>query len=132
MFNKSITPLVIIFLVIGAAIFILRNTLQQQGIDWQVVMGGNVFIYVITIISIHLLSKGLHADNTNAFLRNAYSGILLKLMACAGAAFIYILASGDRLNKPGLFVCMGLYLVYSFVEMSVIMKQSNHRKNVKN
>ncbi len=80
----------------------------------------------------HLLSKGLQASNTQAFLRHAYSGILVKLFACAGAAFIYIFASGNNMNKPALFACMGFYLVYTFAEMSVIMKQSNRKKNVEN
>ncbi len=132
MFNKSVYPLVFVFLIAAAIILIGRSFLQQRGIDWQVAMGGNVVIYVITIISMHLLTKGMHAQSTHAFLRNAYSGILFKLMACAVAAFIYILASGKSLNKPGLFVCMGLYLVYSLVEMRIIMKHSKQRKNVEN
>jgi hypothetical protein len=132
MFNKTVSPLVIVFLIFGAAILIFRNTLQQKGIDWQVLAGGNLFIYLVTIVSVHLLSSGLHASNTHAFLRNAYSGILVKLLACAAAAFVYILASGKNLNKPALFICMGLYLVYSFAEMTMIMKQSKQNKNVRN
>jgi hypothetical protein len=54
---------------------------------------------------------------------------MIKLFACAAAAFIYILASGKDLNKPALFGSMALYLVYTFVELSVIMKQSNAKKN---
>jgi hypothetical protein len=130
MFNKSIIPLVIIFLVIGALILLGRNFLQQHGFDWQVLTGGNLFIYLVTTVSMQLLSKGLHAEKTQVFLRNAYSGIMVKLFACAAAAFIYILVSGNNVNKPGLFACMGLYLVYTFVELSVIMKQSNAKKNV--
>lgn len=129
MFNKSIFPLVIIFLMVGAAIFVFRNFLQRSGFDWQVLSAGNVFIYIVTVVSMHLLTKGLHAEKTQVFLRNAYTGILVKLFACAGAAFIYILASGKNLNKPALFATMGLYLVYTFVELSVILKQSNAKKN---
>jgi glycopeptide antibiotics resistance protein len=132
MFNKSIFPLVIIFLILGALILVFRKSLQQYGFDWQVLSGGNLIVYLITIISMHLLSKGLHASNTQAFLRHAYSGILIKLFACAGAAFIYIFAAGNNMNKPALFACMGFYLVYTFAEMSVIMKQSNRKKNVEN
>ena len=132
MFNKSIIPVVILFLITCAVILLGRSYLQQKGIDWEVLMGGNIFIYLITIISIHLLRKGLDAANTHAFLRNAYGGILLKLMACAGAAFVYILAAGSHLNKAALLICMGLYLVYSIAEITVIMKQSKQKKNVEN
>lgn len=132
MFNKSVAPLVIFFLVTAGLILIFREALEQRGFNWQVLSGGNLFIYIVTAISMHLLSKGLHAANTNAFLRNAYGGIMVKLFACAALAFIYILISGKSLNKPALFACMALYLVYTFIELSVIMKQSNAKKNVKN
>lgn len=132
MFNKSILPLVIVFLITAVLIFIFRGLLESHGFNWQVISGANLFVYFVTAVSMHLLSKGMNAANTNAFLRNAYSAILIKLFACAGAAFIYILVSGKNLNKPALFTSMALYLVYTFVELSVIIKNSNAKKNVKN
>src|SRR3954469_9051301 len=132
MYNKSAGTLVIVFFIIAVSIYIFRNFLELQGFDWRILSGGNVFLYIVTTLSMQMLAKGLNAENTNAFVRHAYSGILIKLFACAGVAFIYILVSGKNLNKPALFACMGLYLVYTFVELTVIMKQSNAKKNVKN
>ncbi len=132
MFNKSIIPLLIIFLIVAAIILVFRKTLQEYGFDWQLLSGSNLFIFLVTVLSMHLLNKGLNASNTHAFLRNAYSGILLKLFACAGAAFIYILVSGKNLNKSVLFVSMGLYLVYTFAEMAAIVNQSKQKKHVEN
>jgi hypothetical protein len=129
MFNKTVSPLVFVFLIVGALILLFRNRLEQFGADWQVLSGGNLFIYVVTIVSMHLLSKGLHATQTHAFIRNAYSGILVKLFACAIAAFIYIAVAGSQLNKKALFILMGLYLVYSFVEMWIIIRESKQKKN---
>jgi len=129
MFNKTVSPLVFVFLIVGALILLFRNQLEQFGADWQVLSGGNLFIYFVTIVSMHLLSKGLHAAQTHAFIRNAYSGILVKLFACAIAAFIYIAVSGSQLNKKALFILMGLYLVYNFVEMWIIMRESKQKKN---
>ncbi len=132
MFNKSVLPLVTVFLVFGILILVFRKSLEQYGFDWQVLSGGNLIIYLVTAISIHLLNKGLHAGNTQAFLRNAYSGILVRLFTLALAAFIYILAAGKNMNKPALFACMGLYLIYSFVEMYIVMKESKRKKNLEN
>lgn len=132
MFNKSIVPLVIVFLMAAGLILVFRHFLQEHGFDWQVLSGGNLFVYLVTVVSLHLLNKGMNSADTHAFLRNAYSGILIKLFACAAAAFIYILASGKNLNKPALFATMVLYLVYTFVELSVILKHSNAKRNVKN
>ncbi len=132
MYNKNIVPLVSVFLITAALIFIFKQFLELHGFDWQILSGGNIFIYLITAVSMHLLTKGMNAADTNAFLRNAYGAVLIKLFACAGAAFIYIALSGKNLNKPALFASMGLYLIYTFVELSLIMKQSNAKKNVKN
>lgn len=132
MFNKTVFPLVFLFLGIGAFLLIFKNFLTQHGFDWQMLSGANLFIYVITVISMHLLTRGMNAPSTHVFLRNAYSGILVKLVACAVAAFIYIYVSGDHLNNSVLLSGMGFYLVYSFVEMYVLMKENNKRKNVKN
>ncbi len=124
MFNKSFFPLVIVFLVLAAAILIFRHPLYNYGFSWQVLTGGNLFLYLVTAGSMHFLSKGLHATNTSAFLRYAYGGIMLKLFACAIGAFVYILVAGANLNKPALFTCMGFYMVYTAIELSVVLKQS--------
>lgn len=131
MFSKTVIPLVIVFIITAGLIFIFREFLEARGFDWQVLSGGNLFVYLVTAISMYMLSKGLNAPDTHAFLRNAYGGILVKLFACAAAAFIYILLSGKNLNTPALFACMFLYLVYTSVELSVIMKLSSAKKNVK-
>ncbi len=125
-------PLVFVFLIIGAVVLVFRNYLQQKGVDWQVVSGGNLVLYIVTVVSLNLLTKGMDAVGTQAFLRNAYSGILFKLMACAVAAFIYILIAGGNVNKPAIFIMMGLYFVYTFVEMRIVLMHSKRKKNVEN
>ena len=132
MFNKTIFPLVMVFVISSIFILIFRNTLQANGFDWQVLCGGNLLIYLITIVSMNLLSRGLHAPNTQSFLRNAYGGIMLKLFACAAAVVMYVVISGKGFNKQSLFACMGLYLVYTYFEFKGILKQSNEQKNGKN
>jgi Kef-type K+ transport system membrane component KefB len=132
MFNRSISPLVIVFLIIGGLVLAFREAIEKSGFDWQVLSGGNLFLYLITVVSMHMLSKGLHAENTQVFLRNAYGGIMVKLFACAAVAFIYILAVDGEVNKPSLFACMGFYIIYTAIELKVIMKQSKERKNAKN
>ncbi len=59
MFNKTVIPLVIVFLVIAGLILIFRGFLEVQGFDWQVLSGGNLFVYLVTAVSMHMLSKGL-------------------------------------------------------------------------
>jgi hypothetical protein len=49
MFNKSTIPLVVVFLVFGSLILVLREYLALHGYNWQVLSGGNLFIYLIPI-----------------------------------------------------------------------------------
>lgn len=132
MFNKTVLPLVIFFLITAALTLVFRTSLMQYGFDWQVLIGGNLFIYVITMLSIQLLRQGMDAITTQAFLTRAYGSIMLKLFACAGAAFVYIFVNGSKLNKPAFFTCMGLYLVYTFMELKIVLKQNNQKKNARN
>lgn len=131
MFNKSVLPLVIVFLGVSLITLLLRQNLLQKGVDWQVILSGNLFLYLITTISYHLLRESISAVTTAAFLRRVYASILLKLFGCAIAALAYILLAGVKMNKPAIFSLMGLYLVYSFMEMKVLMEHINRSKNAR-
>ena len=132
MFNKTVFPLVVFFLITAVFFFLFRSALQANGFNWRVLSGGNLFLYLVTVISMNMLSNGLNAANTQSFLRNAYGGIIIKLFACAAAVVIYVFVSGKSFNKSSLFVCMGLYLIYTYMEFKGILKQSNGKKNGKN
>jgi hypothetical protein len=42
---------------------------------------------------------------------------------------IYIFACRKNLNKPSLFTCMGLYLLYTLMEVSTLTKRLREKKN---
>ena len=56
-----------------------------------------------------------------------YSGMFAKMLICLFAALIYIMIVKKNVSKGAVFGCMFLYFVYTFVEISIIMKLS--RKN---
>jgi len=58
-----------------------------------------------------------------------YSSILLKLFICLIAAFVYISIYKKDLNKPAFFTLMGLYLLYTFLEVSVLLKALKQQNN---
>ena len=71
----------------------------------------------------------MHNNNVQVFLRMIYGGMFVKMMICLFTAFIYIMIAGKAVNKGGIIVCLFLYLVYSFVEIALLLKQSKQRKN---
>jgi hypothetical protein len=103
--------------------------LDRWGVDQDVVLIGNLLLFGITLLSFLLAQKGLKSSNPHAFVRSVYSSMMIKLFLCIIAAFIYIAMYRDNLSKPALFTCMGLYLVYTFMEVSILMKLLKGRAN---
>jgi hypothetical protein len=123
-FPVVFTCLIVILIMISA-----RKLFDQWNVDTRVVLVANFILFLITSFSFVLAQRGLKHSNPNVFFRSIYSGIMLKLFGCIIAAFIYISMNKSHLNKPALFISMGLYLVYTFVEVSVLMKLLKHRPN---
>ena len=119
---KSFVPVVFFFIALNGFFIAGKNMLAKWGIDQDVVIMGNLLLFLITLISFVLGLRGLKNPNPHAFVRSVYTSMMLKLFLCIIAAFIYIATYRDTLNKPALFTCMGLYLVYTFMEVSVLMK----------
>ena len=119
---KSFFPVVLFFIVLNAFFIAGKNMLGRWGMDQDVLIIGNLLLFLITLVSFTLAQKGLKNPNPHAFVRSVYSGMMVKLFLCVIAVFIYVSAFKITYNKPALFTCMALYLVYSFMEVSILMK----------
>jgi hypothetical protein len=119
---RYFAPLLIFFVALNALFISGRNMLNRWNADQEVLIGGNLLLFIITLLSLFIARKGLQNTNSYAFVRSVYSSIILKLFVCMIAAFIYIAVFKKDINKPALFTCMGLYLVYTFIEVSILTK----------
>ena len=126
---KVFLPIEFVFLIVIIIMTSAHKLFDQWNVDTGVVLISNFILFLITSFSFILAQRGLKNSNPNVFFRSIYSGIMLKLFGCIIAAFIYISMNKAHLNKPALFISMGLYLVYTFVEVSVLMKLLKHRPN---
>ena len=126
---KGFLPVIIFFIALNGFFISGKNMLSRWGVDQEVVIYGNLLLFLITLFSWLLAQRGLKNPNPHAFIRSVYMSVMLKLFVCMIAAFIYISINKARLNKPGLFTCMGLYLVYTFLEISLLMKLLKQKKN---
>jgi len=98
-------------------------------VDQSVLILGNLLLFVVTAFSFAVSYRGLKATNPHAFVRSVYGSVMIKFFVFAIAAFIYIQSAKAAVNKSGLFICMGLYLVYTFMEVSVLTKLLKNKKN---
>lgn len=123
-------PAILLFIVLNMSFFVLINRFENWGFDIMVLAVGNIVLFAIIFISYLMCVKALYAKNNHVFFRLVYGGFIIKLILLAGAAFIYIMSVQKQVNKPALFLCMGLYLVYTFIEVNALMKFTKAKKTV--
>jgi hypothetical protein len=97
--------------------------------DNDVLILGNLFLFAITVVSFFIAKKGLNDKNPHAFMRSINGSIMVKMFLTIIAAGIYIAIYKKGLNKGGLFICMGLYLVYTFLEVSILTRMLRQKPN---
>jgi hypothetical protein len=73
--------------------------------------------------------KGLRSANINAFIRGVYSSLLLKMVIIMIAVIIYIFITGGKVNKPSLFTSIGIYFLYTSIEVTQLMKIARRKPN---
>jgi len=122
-------PIVLIFLVITLLCIIIPGPLSAWSIDANVLLIGNIILFVATLISFIFYRRSLGNDHAPFFMRMIYSAMFTKMMICIFSAFIYIVTYKKNVSKGAIFACMFLYFVYTFVELAMVMKLSKEKKN---
>ena len=131
MLNASVRKgsVLLISLFIGLAIlfFILSTVTGNTTVDYRVLQTGNVLLFVVSYISLIMSSGAINQKNVQVFLRLVYGSFIMKFFVIAIGAFIYIAISKKNVSKPALFGCMGLYFIYTFIEVRSVMIQSKKK-----
>jgi hypothetical protein len=127
--RNPLLPVIIFFVLLNALFLTGKNFLERSGFDQSVLIIGNLVLFAATLVSFVFSKQGLRSENPQAFVRSVYMSIMIKLFICVIGALIYIFLFRKNLNKPALFACMGLYLVYAFIEVSVLTKMLKQKKN---
>ena len=126
---RHFRPAIFIFLFLNIGFFALQKSLTRWGFNQEVLVYGNIILFVICLISFTMGANGLQSKNNHAFFRWVYGSFMVKLFLLAGVAFIYIMTMKKNINKPALFLCLGLYLVYTMIEVSGLMKMAKRKTN---
>ena len=127
--RSALLPIIIFFILLNALFLAGKNSLDRSGFDQSVLIIGNLVLFAATLISFVFARHGLKSKNPQAFVRSVYMSIMIKLFISVIAALIYIFLFRKNLNRPALFACMGLYLVYTFIEVSVLTRMLKEKKN---
>lgn len=114
---------VFFFIIVNTFLFIWRERLERMGISHSVIRAGNLLLFMLFFMSAWFYRSATDKPSSAGFLRPVYAGMMLKLFGCSIAAFAYIYLARPNVNKPALFICMGLYVVYSVIELRTLLKK---------
>lgn len=127
--RKIFFPLLLLFILLNGFFLAGKSLLDKYSIDQNVLIGGNLILFAVTALSFYVSQRSLSSKNPNASVRSLYGSFMIKFFVIAIAAFAYIMAVKKNVNKPALLICMGLYIVYTFVEVSSLQKLLKQKKN---
>lgn len=125
---KKLIPLFVLFSLVTGLLATYKSALQKMGLHVNFVLGVNIILFVLATAALLLVSRRAAAESTHVFMRGVYSSFLLKMFVIVAALFIFITLFKE-VNKPAIFVSMGLYILYTGVEVFQLMKLVRNQKN---
>ena len=121
--GRSFLPLTIIFVVSSLLFVAASGWLAGRNVDYRVLLVGNTTLFLATGISFYLYVKALRDSKVQVFLRMMYSGLLIKMSFCLAATLLYVFLV-NPVSKPAILGCFGLYILYTFAEVKILMRFS--------
>lgn len=128
--RKAYLPIVLLFIIVSVLIFSGKTILQNNGVGWMFLISANFFLFILSIGGFLLQHKALESPKPQAFVGGVYASMIFKMFITMAVVLVYVFLYRSRVNKPGLFTAMGLYIVYTIVEVSALMKVARKKKNV--
>ena len=128
---RAYGPLAVIFIATTILFVAVPSLDFLWNMNRMVMIAGNTILFIATMISFYMYTRSLANNNVHAFLRMIYGGMFAKMLICLFAALIYIMIAKKGVSKGAIFGLMFLYFVYTFVEISIIMKLSRKDRYAK-
>ncbi len=126
--GRAFAPILVIYLLV--TVFLVFFPLQVLwNMNKTVMIAGNTILFIASAISFYLYKRSLSNNNVHAFLRMIYGGMFAKMVICLLSAIVYIMIAKKNVSKGAIFGLMFLYFVYTFVEISIIMRLSRKTRS---
>jgi len=128
-YNKSVS-VIVLFILVNAFAFLFKNFLHNHGFGIRLLLTANLLLFVLTMTGFFIQMRALKSSNINAFIRGVYLNLLVKIFIVIIALGLYLFITKGKVNKPSLFTAMGLYILYSYIEVRQLMKISRKKADV--
>ena len=120
--QNKYAPLIVLFVSINAVVFIFKSFLQQNGFATGFLLIANAVLCILSLSAFLIQMKGLKSGNSNVFIRGIYISLLLKILIVMIAVLACMFITRGKFNRPSLFTSMGIYLLYTSIEVAQLMK----------
>jgi hypothetical protein len=119
---KNFIPVLLFFILITFLVLLFWKLLESFGFNIPFLLGANFLLFLLSFFVFLIQTRTVKSISIHAFIRGVYSSLLLKLFIIAGTILVYAIPFHGDVNLPSLFTAMGLYLVYTSIEVIQLMK----------
>ena len=118
MIRKQLAPILFLFVFANT---VLIFTYSYYGVstsfNLKFIMVLNLMLFSMSIYN-YIRLRRMDASKPSAMVRSVMVGTLLKMVIFAGAALAYATQKKAPVGYPTLLSSMGLYLIYTWIELS--------------
>lgn len=124
--SNILKRLTLFFLISCLIVWISKSFFISHGFDFLFFIGGNIFLYLIFILSIFIHMGGdSDSKNPHVSIRPIYLAMMLKMFAFSIAIVIFVLLNKGNINVPSLIALMFIYIIFTTIEVRSLMKVKN-------
>jgi len=127
--NRKYFPIILLFFILNILIFLFKNLLEGKGFNISFLLIANSILFLLTLAGFVIQGKAINSQDAQKFVRSVYASMMIKMFICMIAILIYMVMNRQNINKPSLFASMGIYIFYTIIEVSGLMKAARKNTN---
>ncbi|MEY3348788.1 MAG: hypothetical protein ACK5AB_08565 [Bacteroidota bacterium] len=121
MIPQPLRPVIWLFLLVNIFTAVFYSTFISIETDPDVLLIGNAYICILTLVSYWFMSTGAKSKSTVQFTSSVYGSFLIKMVLSVLIVVLYSKLAGKKMNSNGIIGCLFIYLIYMFLEVRGLM-----------
>ena len=115
-FQKKFRPVLALFFAVIALAVLTQIVSIPFTINSNFILVVNLILFTMALFNFKRISQ-LDLNNPNAMVRSVMTGTMLKFIVFGGGALWYATQKKAPIGTNNLFIAMGLYLLYTWIEI---------------
>ena len=121
MIPQPLRPVIWLFLLVNIFTAVFYSTFISIETDPDVLLIGNAYICILTLVSYWFMLTGAKSKSTVKFTSSVYGSFLIKMVLSILIVVLYSKLAGKKMNSNGIIGCLFIYLIYMFLEVRGLM-----------